>query len=143
MFIENEVDINVLLAALSERNVNYSDGTAYIMPESSIEGVDLLNEYAPDLRKDFRDMGIESIVVRGEKHNYLALRSADIILPLIFGIPFAIFANFITKWIDSYLGNEKVVRVKYVKQEGDKHKEIVIEGTGEEVKEILDSLKDH
>jgi hypothetical protein len=143
MFRENELDINELLMALSERNVNYSDGIAYIMPESSSEGVDLLNEYAPDLRKDFRDMGIDSIVVRGEQHNYFALRSADIILPLIFGIPFAVFANFLTKWIDSHLENDKVVRVKYVKREGDKHKEIVIEGTGDEVKEILDSLKEH
>ncbi|MGE6178383.1 hypothetical protein [Aeromonas salmonicida] len=141
--MESEVDINTLLMALSERNVNYCDGTAYIMPESSSDGVDLLNEYAPDLRKDFSDMGIQSIVVRGEKHNYLALRSADIILPLIFGIPFAVFANFITKWIDSYLGNGKVVRVKYINQAGDKYKEIVIEGTGDEVKEILNSLKDH
>ncbi|EON6315180.1 TPA: hypothetical protein PMB05_003648 [Vibrio cholerae] len=143
MFRENEIDINELLMALSERNVNYCDGTAYIMPESCSEGVDLLNEYAPDLRKDFRNMGIESIVVRGEQHKYFALRSADIILPLIFGIPFAVFANFITKWIDSYLENDKVVRVKYVKREGDKHKEIVIEGTGDKVKEILDSLKEH
>lgn len=143
MIRESEIDVNELLIALSERNVNYCDGTAYIMPEGSSEGVDLLNEYAPDLRKDFRDMGIDSIVVRGEKHNYFALRSADIILPLIFGIPFAVFANFITKWIDSYLKNDKVVRVKYVKPEGNKYKKIVIEGTGDEVKEILNSLKEH
>ena len=143
MFRENEIDINVLLIELSKRNVNYCNGTAYIMPESSKAGVDLLNEHAPDLRKDFKDMGINSIVVKGEQHNYLGLRSADIILPLIFGIPFAVFANFITKWIDSYLEKSKVLKVRYIKQEGDKYTEIVMEGTGDDIKKTLDSLKEH
>ncbi len=143
MFTENEIDVNVLLNALSVRNINYSDGTAYIMPECTIGGVDLLNEHAPDIRKDFRCIGVESIVVRGEDYKYFALRSADIILPLIFGIPFSIFANFITDWMAGHLKDDKVVKVRYVKQDGNKYKEISIEGTGDEVQKILDGLKGH
>ncbi len=143
MLEEREVDVQKLISVLSQRKIDYCDGVAYIMPESCDEGVDLLNEYAPDIRKDFKERGIESVVVRGEQHNYFALRSADVILPLIFGIPFAIFANFITDWIKENLSGDKTVRVKYIKKDKGKYKEIIVEGTGNEVKDILDSLRDH
>jgi hypothetical protein len=138
----NEVDINELKSILLNRNIDCREGVAYIMPESSNDGMDIINEYAPDLRKDFIASGIESVVVRGEGHSYLALRSVDIILPLIYGIPFAVFANFITEWIRSNLEESKKVRVKYVKEEDGNYKEIIIEGNGGEVNEILERLKD-
>ncbi|WP_024300204.1 hypothetical protein [Methylomicrobium lacus] len=139
----NEVDINGIKSILSDRNIEFHKGVAYIMPESSNDGIDIINEHAPDLRKDLKESGIESVVVRGENHNYLALRSIDTILPLIYGIPFAVFANFITDWIKDNLEENKKVRVKYIKEEGDKYKEIIIEGTESEVKEVLDRLKEH
>lgn len=139
----NEVDIKSVKSILSDRNIEFREGVAYIMPESSNDGVDIINEHSPDLNKDFKESGIESVVVRGERHNYLALRSIDTILPFIYGIPFSVFANFITKWIMNNLEENKKIRVKYIKEEGGKYKEIIIEGTGGEVKAVLDSLKEH
>lgn len=138
----NEIDIKVVESILSARNIELHEGVAYILPESSDDGVDIINEYAPDLKKYFKDSGIESVVVKGEQHKYLALRSADIILPLIYGIPFCVFANFLTDWIKDNLEESKKIRVKYIKEEGDKYKEIIIEGTGSEVVEVLDRLKE-
>lgn len=142
MFKERDVDVQYLLDSLHKRNIEFLDGVAYIMPESADGQTDLLNEHSPDLKKDFKEKGIESIVVRGEQHSYVALRSADVILPLIFGIPFAIFANFITDWIKDNLAVGKTVRVKYVMKKKDKYKEIIIEGTSDEVSKILDRLKE-
>ncbi|MFJ3044783.1 hypothetical protein ACIPEN_03025 [Herbaspirillum chlorophenolicum] len=143
MISEKEVDIQTYMASLSERGVKYNDGVAYIMPESSSDGLDLLSEHSPDLRKDFKEYGIDSVVVKAAQYKYLALRSADIILPLIFGIPFAIFANFATDWIRKNVSGNKTVRLKFIKEDEGKYKEIVVEGTGDDVKKILDSLKDH
>lgn len=143
LLTERQVDVKELMNVLSERNINFCEGVAYIMPESCDKDVDLLNEYSPDMRKDFQEQGIDSVVVKGDKHNYLGLRSADVILPLIFGIPFAVFANFITVWIQSNLESGKTVKVKYIKEEEGKYKEIEVEGTESEVKDILDSLRDH
>jgi hypothetical protein len=143
MLEEHEVDINEIKTILFNRKIDFIEGVAYIMPESSNEDIDLINEYSPDLRKDLMASGIQSVVVRGDKHNYLALRSADIILPLIFGIPFAVFANFITGWIKDNLDENKKVRVKYIKETKGKYTEIMIEGSGDEINEILDRLKEH
>lgn len=142
MFTERAVNLQDLISVLSERDIDFNDGVAYIMPESFEENIDLINEYSPDIRKDFQEQGIDSVVVKGANHRYLALRDADIILPLIFGIPFAVFANFITAWIQNNLSSDKTIRVKYVKEENGKYKELLIEGSSSEVNEIIESLKD-
>lgn len=143
MIEKREIDIKSVKSILTDRNIEFREGVAYIMPESSHEGVDTINEYAPDLRKDLKNFGIESVVVRGESHNYLALKSIDAILPFIFGVPFSIYANFITDWIKDNLGATKNVKLKFIKEEDGKYKEISIEGTAGEIKEILESLKEH
>ena len=143
MLEEHEVDINEIKTMLHNRKIDFSEGVAYIMPESSNEEMDLINEYSPDLSKDLIASGIQSVVVRGDRYNYLALRSSDIILPLIFGIPFAVFANFITGWIKDNLDEDKKIRLKYIKETNGKYTEIMIEGSGDEVNEILDRLKEY
>ncbi|QWA10372.1 hypothetical protein GTU79_24635 [Sodalis ligni] len=52
-----EVDINDLKFILSNRNIEFHEGVAYIMPEASSDEEDIINEYAPDLRKDFKELG--------------------------------------------------------------------------------------
>ncbi|MGE8517047.1 MAG: hypothetical protein ACN6OM_10565 [Alcaligenes nematophilus] len=143
MIKENEINIDSYIKAISDRKITYEENVAYIMPEGSADGIDILNEYSPDLRKDLEEFGVNSVVVKGDKHTYKALRSADIILPLILGIPFAVLANFLTDWLRSNIERGKTVSVKFIKKDGKKYKEITIEGLGEDVEKIIESLKDH
>lgn len=143
MLEENDIDIECYLMEISSRKISREEDVAYIMPEGSADGVDILNEYSPDLRKDFKEFGVKAVVVKGETHTYQALRSADIILPLILGIPFAILANFLTDWLKKNIPKDKTVSVKFIKKEGDNYKKIVVEGSAAEVESIINSLKDH
>ncbi|MBO1249934.1 hypothetical protein J1777_08890 [Comamonas denitrificans] len=143
MIKENEINIDSYIKAISDRKIIYEENVAYIMPEGSADGIDILNEYSPDLRKDLEEFGVNSVVVKGDEHTYKALRSADIILPLILGIPFAVLANFLTDWLRSNIEKGKTVSVKFIKKDGEKYKEITIEGLGEDVEKIIESLKDH
>lgn len=143
MLEENVIDIEYYLEEISNRKIGHEQDVAYIMPEGSADGVDILNEYSPDLRKDLKEFGVKAIVVKGEVHTYQALRSADIILPLIFGIPFAILANFLTDWLKKNIPKDKTVSVKFIKKEGTSYKKIVVEGSAAEVESIINSLKDH
>lgn len=143
MLQEYDVDIECYLKEISNRKINHEQDVAYIMPEGSVDGVDVLNEYSPDLRKDLKDFGVKAVVVKGETHTYRALRSADIILPLIFGIPFSILANFLTNWLKENIPKDKTVSVKFIKKEGGNYKKIVVEGSAAEVESIINSLKDH
>ena len=113
------------------------------MPEGSADGIDILNEHSPDLRKDLEEFGMNAVVVKGNEYTYQALRSADIILPLIFGIPFSVLANFLTDWLRSNIEKDKTVSVRFIKKDGEKYKEITIEGLGKDVEKIIDSLKEH
>lgn len=140
MLSEKEVNIQPYIEDLSNRCIEYQNNVAYIMPEGSEDGVDLLNEYAPDLRKDFTESAIDSVVVKGSKHNYIGRRSADIILPLIWGIPFSIFANFMTDWLRDNVPNGKIVRLKYIKKDEGNYKEITVEGNSKDVEKILKNL---
>ncbi|MDE2194693.1 hypothetical protein [Pseudomonas sp.] len=143
MIKENDIDIKSYINAISDRKISYEENVAYIMPEGSADGVDVLNEFSPDLRKDLKEFGVKAVVVKGEAHTYQALRSADIILPLIFGIPFAVLANFLTDWLRQNIAKDKTVSVKFIKKDGENYKEIIIEGSGVEVESIINSLKDH
>lgn len=136
-----KVNFEDIKSILISRGIEYTEGVAYIMPEAESDDGDIINEYSPDLRKDFKESSISSVVVRGENHSYLGLRCADIILPLIIGIPFAIFANFMTDWIKNNINDNKKVRMRYIREKNGEHEEILIEGTGDEVIEIIDKLK--
>jgi hypothetical protein len=143
MIKENEIDISEIKDTLAERGIDFNDNVVYIMPESSNAEYDLINEHSPDLNKVLKAAGMQSLVVRGKNHKYLALRSADIILPLIIGIPSGVIANFITGWIKESFDADKKIRLRYVKEVNGKYKEITIEGTSDEVKDILNDLKEH
>lgn len=143
MIKENEINIDYYIKEISDRRITYQENVAYIMPEGSANGIDILNEHSPDLRKDLKEFGVNSVVVKGDAHTYKALRSADIILPLILGIPFSVLANFLTDWLRSNIEKGKTVSVKFIKDEGGKYKEITIEGPGEDVEKIIESLKGH
>lgn len=143
MLSEKEVNIQSYIEDLSNRSIEYKNNVAYIMPEGSESGVDLLNEYAPDLRKDFTESAIDSIVVKGSQHNYIGRRSADIILPLIWGIPFSIFANFITDWIRGNVPDGKIVELKYIKEDNGNYKEITVKGNRKDVEKILKQLMEN
>lgn len=136
-----EIDIDSYIKKISDRKIIYEENVAYIMPEFSDGEFDVLNEYTPDLIKDLRNIGIKSIAVKGEKYTYKAFRSADIILPLIFGIPFAVIANFLTDWLQKNIEKNKTVSVRVIRKEEEKYEEVVVEGTGEKVTEILNNLK--
>lgn len=142
MIKENEIDINSYLKQISDRKIICEENVAYLMPEGSADGIDILNEHSPDLRKDLEEFGVNAVVVKGNEHTYQALRSADIILPLILGIPFAVLANFLTDWLRSNIEKDKTVSVRFIKKDGEKYKEITIEGLGKDVEKIIDSLKE-
>ncbi|GKV93168.1 hypothetical protein PEC301645_06150 [Pectobacterium carotovorum subsp. carotovorum] len=143
MITENEINFDSYIKEISDRQISYAENVAYIMPEGNSDGLDILNEYSPDLRKDLKEFGINSVVVKGEKHTYQALRSADIILPLILGIPFSVLANFLTDWLKKNIKKDKTVSVKFIKKDGEKYKKINIEGSVEDVEKIINSLKEH
>ena len=143
MLEEKYVDIELYINILADRGFEYNKGVAYIMPNIGLDGFDLLSKYSADIGKDLKEYGVNSVVVKGRQYKYIVRRSADIILPLILGIPFAIFANFITDWIRKYVSSDKIVRIEFIKEDKDVYKKIVIEGTGEDVKKILNDLKEH
>lgn len=143
MLVKNEINLESYIKELFDRKITYEEKVAYIMPEGTADGIDILNENSPDLKKDLKEFGIKSLVVKGEKHTYQAFRSADVILPLIFGIPFSVLANFLTDWLRKNIGGDKTVSVKFIKEDEGKYKEIIIEGSREEVEKIINSLKDH
>jgi hypothetical protein len=143
MLKKHNIDLESYIRTISDRKISYEENVAYIMPEGSADGIDILNEYSPDLRKDLIEFGVKAIVVKGGAHTYQALRSADVILPLILGIPFSILANFLTDWLRQNIEKDKTVSVKFIKKEGENYKEINIEGSGVDVESIINSLRDH
>lgn len=143
MIKETTIDINEVVETLKKRNIQFRDNGIFIMPEGYSESNDILNEYTPDIHKVLKQNQVNNIVVKRESYEYLSLRDATVILPLIIGIPFSILSSFIYDWIKNNFDTQTIIKLRFTKKKKDgKYVEIEIEGDKNEIKTILDSLKD-
>lgn len=143
MISEVPFDINDICHNLKERDIIYSDNEIYIMPESTSNDKDIINEYTPDISKILKLHNVNNIIVKKTSYEYLALRDASIILPLIVGIPFSILSSFIYDWIKKSFNDQSIIKLKFTKKKkNNQYVKIEIEGNKEEIKNILESLKD-
>ena len=144
MIEENNYDIEKAVNELEARGFSFSDETVYLYPEIINSEQDILNEYTPDISKLLKSEDINVVVVKNKAASYLATRDASIILPLIIGIPFSILANVISSWIMSNFNSNDSIKLKFVKKNNEgNYKKIEIEGSPQEVKEIISELKNH
>ncbi len=143
MFKEEKIDLYEIENILKERNLKFSEEEIYIMPESSYENSDLLNEYTPDIYKFLKLHDIKSIIVKKESYSYLALRDDSIILPLIIGIPFSVIANFLYDWIKNNFNDKSKIELNFTKKKknGEIYK-IKFKGTQKDLKKVLKQLED-
>ncbi|MDX1808197.1 MAG: hypothetical protein R3331_01525 [Sulfurospirillaceae bacterium] len=143
MIKEITIDINEVAETLKKRNIQFTENGIFIMPEGYSESSDILNEYTPDIHKVLKQNQVNNIVVKRESYEYLSLRDATVILPLIIGIPFSILSSFIYDWIKNNFDTQSIIKLRFTKKKKDgKYVEIEIEGDKNEIKTILDSLKD-
>lgn len=128
-------------------NVERKPGILYVLPEALDENTCLLNAHTIEFSKDLRESGFTVDVLKSDEYQYYVTKSADIILPLIYGIPFSIFANFITDWLKAnyYSGQEKnkIIKLRYSGYDKNgKPKEIELEGVSKNINETLEKMKD-
>lgn len=143
MIKEVPFDINDIYHDLKERDIIYSDNEIYIMPEGTSNDKDIINEYTPDISKILKLHKVNNIIVKKTSYEYLALRDDSIILPLIVGIPFSILSSFIYDWIKKSFNDQSIIKLKFTKRKkNNQYVKIEIEGNKEEIKNILESLKD-
>lgn len=143
MIKEDIVDIEEISNILKERNIIFSDKEIYIMPELNLTDKDILNEYTPDIHKILKLHNIKNTIIKKENYEYLSLRDATVVLPYIIGIPFSIIASFIYDWIKNNFDDQSIIKLKFAKKKKDgKYVKLEIEGDKNEIKEIIDSLKD-
>lgn len=142
-----KVNESELIDIFKTLNVELESETVYIFPESVNNEQCLINEYAPDFSKDLMEQGFNVKVLRSESYQYYVTKSADVIMPLLIGIPFSVFANFITDWLKAnyYSGQEKSKIIKfryYNKNRNNEIKLLEMEGNSEDLAKIINELNE-
>ncbi len=137
----NNEDVLALLGMSPEDKI-------YILPESNKDGVDILNEYSPDMRKIATANGIECEVIHGEEYYFLDLKSSEVILPLILGITsnacFELIKMIIQKYFISSPNTLKVriiTKNKKRKNVESKYEKIELKGTANDVLKAMKMLQ--
>lgn len=139
---ETDFDIATIEKTLTSRGIEFNSDQVYIMPESTSDEFDLINENTPDIYKILKSAGVDAVVVKGENIKYLGLRDDSILLPLIIGIPFSILANYLTVWLQSKFSSDKEVQLEIVIRKEKIYKKIKIKGKTNDVVKIINEMKD-
>jgi len=146
-----DIEINKEQISLSELKKNISlrsnldHEVLYILPDVFEKKADQLNPFTYEYESLFFDNEVNNKVIGNEKSRIVKYRSGDIILPIIYGIPFSIISSIIATWIyDLFINNSNKnqrITIRYVKVVGEKSEIVSISGLASNLVKVLKEIQ--
>ena len=139
----DEDELKKLIGDLHELHES-QDSLICIVPESSADGIDLLNYYSADMRKLAKQHNIPCRVIHGDKYKYIDLKDSDIVLPFLISLSasacYDLLKIFITKF---FLHSPDKLKIKMTVKDkkNSLYKNIKISGSTEGVLRALEILE--